>query len=78
VIGESGHGAADPKLCLLFNAKSGPSHFALPETATPWRVVVDTSKPSPVDIAEPGEEALLPDPGMVTVLPRSTVILVAG
>lgn len=54
------------------------SHFALPETATPWRVVVDTSKPSPEDIAELGEEALLPYPGMVTVSSRSTVILVTG
>ena len=78
VVGESGQGAADAKLCLLFNATSGPSRFALPETATPWRVVVDTSKPSPEDIAEPGEEAVLPDPGLVIVSPRSTVILVAG
>jgi glycogen operon protein len=78
VVGESGQGAADARLCLLFNATSAPCRFALPETATPWRVVVDTSKPSPEDIAEPGEEALLPDPGMVTVSPRSTVILVAA
>jgi glycogen operon protein len=41
-------------------------------------MVVDTSKPSPEDIIEPGEEALLPDPGMVIVFPRSTIILVAG
>ncbi|ANY84995.1 glycogen debranching enzyme GlgX (plasmid) [Microvirga ossetica] len=78
VIGESGHGAADATLCLLFNATSGPSRFALPGTAAPWRVAVDTSKPSPEDIAEPGEEAVLPAPGLVIVSPRSTVILVVG
>jgi isoamylase len=78
VIGESGQEAANERLCLLFNATPAPCRFALPETATPWRMAVDTSKPSPGDIAEPGEEALFPDPGIVTVSPRSTIILVAG
>ncbi len=78
VIGQSGSGAGGAKLCLLFNATLTTCRFALPETAAPWRVAVDTSKSSPEDIAEPGEEVLLPDLGAVTVSARSTAILVTG
>jgi len=65
------HGAL---LCLLFNATLEPARFVLPEgRAGGWRIVVDTSRDSPADAADPANQRSAS--GEVVLGPRSTVIL---
>jgi glycogen operon protein len=71
------HGAAehDDDLCVMINAHGEDREFTLPEGRPPdWRCVVDTSRPSPEDIAEPDSEAAL-DSDSLTVGSRSVIVL---
>jgi isoamylase len=55
--GESVH---DDDLYVMINGQSADRTFSVQESAQfPWRRVVDTTKPSPEDIVEPGEEPIL-------------------
>jgi glycogen operon protein len=42
-----------------------------------WHLFADSSRPSPEDVREPGQEPPLPDPEKLLVAGRSTVVLVA-
>ena len=55
-----------------------PIAFALPKlrAGRTWRLFLDTAQPAPADIAEPGQEALLPRPSAYNLAPRSVVVLV--
>jgi isoamylase len=63
----------DVDLYVMINAYWEPLHFTIQEAGA-WRRVVDTSMPSPDDIAEPGAEVPLSEL-RYTVGPRSVVVL---
>lgn len=66
----------DDDLYVMINAYWEALQFTVQEGAPgQWRRVVDTSRPSPDDIVEPGQEASL-DAAQVTVSPRSIVVLI--
>ena len=72
------HGASvgDDDLYVMMNGHWKDRDFTLPEErARPWRRVVDTARPSPEDIVEPGNQ---PTPETVSYLvrARSVVVLV--
>jgi len=62
-----------------FNMHKDPLNFTLPPSpaGTRWHLMVDTARPSPDDILEPGTELPLPDGGPVVLVPYSTVLCVA-
>jgi pullulanase/glycogen debranching enzyme len=64
----------DDDLYVMINAYREPLTFALQE-AGPWRRVMDTSLPSPDDIAEPGHEVAVVGPAY-RVASRSIAVLV--
>jgi glycogen operon protein len=55
---------------LSFLIPSPPSH-------TRWHCAVNTSRPTPMDVMEPGQEVPLADQRYVVLAPRSIVVLVA-
>ena len=62
----------------MFNADTEPVSFVLPASrTTPWRLAVDTAKPSPLDFCNPEEESVLADSTTYIVESRSSVVLVA-
>ncbi len=63
-----------------FNMWHEPLSFGLPAlpAGMHWRMVVDTSRPSPDDFREPGSEQLLPDQSMVTLTARSVILLIGN
>lgn len=62
-------------LYVMINAFWQPLHFRIGEGGNAgWKRVVDTSLPSPQDIAEPGDEAQI-DSLDYEVAPRSVVVL---
>ena len=66
----------DERVHVLFNAYWDALDFTLP-AAPPgrrWRRVLDTALPSPEDIAEPGQEPVVPE-GRYQAAARSTVVL---
>ena len=68
----------DQDFYLAFNAYWGDLEFELPtrgETQN-WRLVIDTSQPSPHDIADPGQELPIAS-STYKVRARSVVILMA-
>jgi len=67
----------DGDIYLAANAWRGDLDFAVPppQPGSRWVVVVDTSQPSPRDIAEPGHEPALLSPDSITVPARSCVVL---
>lgn len=72
------HGAShrDDDIYVMINGWWEPLTFAVQEgEASEWRRVVDTDRPSPEDIAAPGEERPLTTLDY-TVAPRSVVVLV--
>ncbi len=73
-------GEADADLLLMFNAGTEAERFTLttPSRGGGWRLAVDTFRPSPQDIFEPGEEPLLDEQKTYQVGPRSGVILLAS
>jgi glycogen operon protein len=73
------HGHDGPGLYLMFNAGAEPVSFVLPTSSTPtWRLAADTSRPSPHDICNPGEESVLPNSPTYVVESQSSVVLVAS
>jgi isoamylase len=72
-------GQDEPDLFLLFNAGTEPAGFVLPSMSqdSHWCRAVDTFRPSPDDLLEPGKEILLDDQRIYQVGPRSAAILVA-
>jgi len=63
-----------------FNMWHESLEFELP-TLPPgmrWRLVVDTARPSPDDLHEPGAEPLVPDQSRVTVTDRSVIVLIGN
>uniref|UniRef100_A0A7C2JYN7 Glycogen debranching enzyme GlgX n=1 Tax=Schlesneria paludicola TaxID=360056 RepID=A0A7C2JYN7_9PLAN len=63
-----------------FNMYWEPLVFHIPEAPDnwTWRKAIDTSQPSPRDIAPPGQEAPIDPNRRLTVGPRSVVVLIAG
>jgi glycogen operon protein len=72
-------GAQSPALCVLFNAEIVEVRFKLPwpPGGERWHVAVDTAKPSPDDISEPGHEQLPARPDAYRMSPRSMVVLIS-
>ena len=74
------HGASrdDCDLYVMINAYHEPLDFEIQESPPGgWRRAIDTGLDSPLDIAEPGEEAAVASL-RYRVLPRSVVVLVGG
>jgi glycogen operon protein len=71
---------ASPSLCMLFNAEVTEIKFKLPPATDNdlWWIAVDTAKPAPYDICEPGNETLLQTQDRYFLESRSMVILVSG
>ena len=66
-------------LCLMFNASADAIDFGLPPIppGARWHQAVDTSRETPNDLFEAGEEPLCEDQSAYRVSPRSSAILVA-
>lgn len=74
----SGASQRDNDLYVMMNAYWEPLPFIIQEgTSDEWRLVVDTSLPSPDDIREPGQERPLASLSY-DVQPRSIVVLQRG
>ena len=74
------HGASrdDCDLYVMINAYHEPLDFEIQESPPGgWRRAIDTALDSPLEIAEPGEEAAMAAL-RYRVLPRSVVVLVGG
>ena len=69
----------EARLCLLFNAGTEPVEFHLPPPppAMCWHVAVDTAAAAPEDIHEAGAEPVLHQRDTVSLLGRSSMILLA-
>lgn len=72
-------GESDPDLLLMFNAAFEPADFVIPGTraSKTWRLAVDTSRPAPEDIFEPGRELSMQGRLSFHLEPRSSAILIA-
>ena len=66
-------------LCLLFNAWTEDTSFALPSLpkGRSWHLTADTAQASPRDICPPGQETALENPHHYRLEARSSAILVA-
>jgi glycogen operon protein len=71
------HEDGEAALCLIFNAgpKATTFHLPPPPSGCQWRLVIDTSRSAPHDLAEAGEETVLDDAGSYRVEARSSAIL---
>ncbi|APZ42321.1 glycogen debranching protein GlgX [Acidihalobacter ferrooxydans] len=71
--------AAEPPLCLLFNAAPDATTFALPDApaGSAWHRAVDTGCDSPDDLRASGDEVPLNDPQHAACAARSCVVLLA-
>ncbi len=67
----------EPELFILFNADSRPVDFYLPALPTGkiWRLAVDTSRPAPDDLFDPGKEPSIQGQIDFRLEPRSSAIL---
>jgi isoamylase len=70
------HGTAGA-LCMLFNATAQACRFKLTLRTQRWRVAVDTSKPSPHDAPEPGDESMLDSAADVYLEGKSMLVLLS-
>jgi isoamylase len=72
------NGGVDDDMLLIFNAFWQDLEFQLPTRpeSSGWQLKADTSRPSPYDIAAPGQEQPLTGPSY-PVRARSVVILIA-
>jgi glycogen operon protein len=82
ITGEMG-GSSGPEadfIYAVFNMWHEPLTFGLPKlpSGMRWRRVIDTGKPSPDDILEPGAEQLLGDQTSITLGDRSAVVLIGN
>jgi isoamylase len=57
-----GAAESDCDLFVMVNADPAGVRFNLPTDTGPWRRVVDTARPSPDDIRDPGDEVPVTDP----------------
>ena len=71
-------GDSEPDLLPMFNAGSEPTDFSVPDLRVNkiWRLAVDTSRPAPEDIYEPGEEPSMQDQVRFRLKPRCGAIFV--
>ncbi|HEY0705778.1 MAG TPA: isoamylase [Polyangia bacterium] len=70
----AGDGLGDSDFYVLINAFWGDLNFRLQEgTPGQWRRVIDTAKPSPEDVVDPGQEVLLTNDSYL-VAGRSVVV----
>ena len=72
-------GKAEPDLFLILNAAPEPVEFAIPvaSRANAWHLAIDTLRPAPEDLFDPGEEPSLQGQDIFRAGPRSSAILVA-
>ena len=72
-------GQDGPDLYLMFNAKTEAIAFRLPPLSkpTPWRLIIDTAKSSPLDVYPVGEECSTEQQTAYVVQSRASVVLVA-
>ncbi|MGK7370359.1 MAG: hypothetical protein ACNS64_09085, partial [Candidatus Halalkalibacterium sp. M3_1C_030] len=71
-----GDSEGDDDLYVMINARWNNLDFTIQEgTAGEWKRVIDTSLPSPDDIANPGDEKTI-DQATYTVNARSVVVLI--
>jgi isoamylase len=70
-------GQTEPDLFVLFNADTKPVDFAIPALPAGkiWRLAVDTSRPAPDDLFDPGKEPSLQGQIAFRLEPRSSAIL---
>jgi glycogen operon protein len=70
-------GRTEPDLFLMFNADTRWADFSIPAPAEGrvWHLVVDTSRSSPDDLCEPGQEPSMQGQISFRVEPRSSAIL---
>jgi len=73
-----GGGRGHDDLYVIAHAGWEPQVVALPRlrAGRSWRLVLDTAREPPADIADPGDEAPLARPSSCTVAARSVVVLV--
>jgi glycogen operon protein len=72
-------GLADT-IYAAFNMYWEPLTFRIPEAPDGWvwKRAIDTSRPSPDDIASPGQESRIDKSLRITLAARSTVVLIAA
>ncbi len=71
-------GLPGPDVCVLLNGDDRPHAWRLPEPRPGgWRRLVDTARPSPADVVDPGEAMPLPEPAL-ELGARSSVVLLSG
>jgi isoamylase len=72
-------GQTEPDLFLLFNAAANPVDFSIPALPAGkiWRLAVDTSRPSPEDIFDSGNEPSMQGQVSFRLEPRSSAIFLA-
>jgi glycogen operon protein len=71
-------GRDGPDLYLMFNAGTVALSFVLPAAGgISWRLAIDTAKPAPEDLRNPGEEEVCGGSITYTVESRSSVVLAA-
>jgi isoamylase len=70
-------GQAEPDLFLLFNADTRSIDFSIPALPAGkiWRLAVDTSRPAPDDLFDPGKEPSMQGQISFRLEPRSSAIL---
>jgi glycogen operon protein len=71
-------GRTEPDLFLLFNADTRPVDFSIPALPTKqtWRLSIDTSRPAPDDLFDPGKEPAVQSLVSLRLEARSSAILV--
>jgi glycogen operon protein len=69
----------DQDFYVVCNAWREPLDFTIPRSpnSKPWRRVIDTALPSPLDIVEPAEGPVLPARTAYRVTPFSVVVLIS-
>jgi isoamylase len=70
-------GQTEPGLFLLFSADTQPVDFSIPASRAGkiWRLAVDTSRPAPDDLFDPGKEPSMQGQISFRLEPRSSAIL---
>ncbi len=72
-------GELEPDLFLMFNAAEEPVDFSIPAPRAnkTWRLAVDTARPAPDDLYEPGAEPSMQDQISFRLEARSSAIFLA-
>jgi glycogen operon protein len=64
-------------VALLFNAAAEACEFALPASASPWRIGIDTAAGLPDDARETSSAPEIANPTAVRLMPHSALVLTA-